>query len=184
MMVPSYDQSHCDALPQRQKPRSLALFGAGTADATSATRQMRLEPVVKLFRKTCWVSRCCPHYLQNPAKLLPVECWAGIGENDPMCTPSRSKRLLPAQALAGLHGVKQQLLNATAGKIPEYLVLATVATAVRLARKEAAPHEVMSARVLDMVRLGLTSLVQKQGKPDTSLLLQKQFAGGGHGRPE
>jgi hypothetical protein len=50
-------------------------------------------------------------------------------------------------------------------------VLATAVAAVRLARWEAAPAEVLSARVLDLVRASLKASAQKSWKPDTGLVL-------------
>jgi len=83
----------------------------------------------------------------------------------------KQKPILSAQALDGLQDAKRQIMEAVTGKVPERLVLATAVAAVRLARWEAVPAEVLSARVLDLVRATLKASSQKSWKPDTGLLL-------------
>jgi hypothetical protein len=96
-----------------------------------------------------------------------------------MTDPTKAEPLLTAQAIGSLQSAKQQLVDAAAGKIPERLVLATVEAVVRLARKEAA-GEVLSERVLELVRRSLTALGRQKWKPDTALLLKRREEGG-HG---
>jgi hypothetical protein len=60
-----------------------------------------------------------------------------------------------------------------AGKVPEQLVLATVAACVRLARRGAAPEEAQSERIVAMVGESMKSLAQESRKPNTTLLLHK-----------
>ena len=93
----------------------------------------------------------------------------------------KRKPLLTARALNGLQDAKQQILEAVAGKVSERLVLATVGSAVRLARREAAPAEVLSKRVCELVQDALVALAQRHWKPDTALVLQKRLGKGGHG---
>jgi hypothetical protein len=97
-----------------------------------------------------------------------------IGENLPMNDLSNRKPLLTARGLADLQNAKQQIVDAAAGKVPEGLVLATALAAVRLARREATPQEVLSERVVELVRQSLKALAQQKGKPETALLLQKR----------
>lgn len=88
-----------------------------------------------------------------------------------MQNPLRRRPILNGQALDGLQDAKQQIMETVTGTVPERLVRATTVAAVRLARWEAAPSEVLSARVLDLVRATLKSSAQKSWKPDTGLLL-------------
>jgi hypothetical protein len=92
-----------------------------------------------------------------------------------MCEPLQRKALLTAQAIKGLKNAKQQIMAAAAGKVRERLVLATAQAAVRLARREAVPAEVISERALELARETLQQLAQQKWKPDTALLLQKRF---------
>jgi hypothetical protein len=97
-----------------------------------------------------------------------------------MSEPLQRKPILTAQAVGDLHKAKRQILAATGGKVPEPLTLATAQAAVRLARQEAMPAEVLSERVLELVRQTLISLAQQKWKPDTALLLHKRRKEGGH----
>jgi hypothetical protein len=60
--------------------------------------------------------------------------------------------------------------------MPDGLVLATVAAAVRLARREATPAEILSERALELVRESLQAIAQRKWKPETALLLRKSLA--------
>lgn len=101
-----------------------------------------------------------------------------------MAKPLQREPILTAQALDGLLRDKQHLLAAAAGQVPEQLVLATAAAAVRLARREAAPAEVLSERVVTLVRHSLRAIAQKKWKPDTALVLHRSRKEGGHGLPQ
>jgi hypothetical protein len=98
-----------------------------------------------------------------------------------MSRPLSRKPILGHEALAALAGARQQLFDAASGNVPEPLARATLAVAVRLARREAAPADVLSAPVLQLVRHGLKALAQGQWKPATALLLLKHNKEGGHG---
>jgi hypothetical protein len=89
--------------------------------------------------------------------------------------------LLKAQAVSDLRHAKQEILEAVAGKVPERLVLATVGAALRLARREATPAEVLSKRVCGLVRDSLMALAQEKWKPDTALVLLRRLGEGRHG---
>lgn len=84
------------------------------------------------------------------------------------------KPILNARSLDGLR-------DAVAGKVPEGLLMTTVGLAVRLARNEAAPAEVLPERILELVRQTLKGLPRHQGKPDTALWLHRRLGEGGHG---
>jgi hypothetical protein len=88
---------------------------------------------------------------------------------------SNRKPLLSAEALNNLHKAKRQIVDAAHGKVPEHLVLATAVAAVRLARKEAVLTEVLSERVVELVRESLKALAQQKWKPETALLLKKHL---------
>lgn len=94
-----------------------------------------------------------------------------------MTRPSR-RPLVTAAGLCDLQSAKQQLVDAAAGKMRERLVRATVAAAIQLARKEAAPADVLPRRVLVLVRQSLKALSQQPWKADTALLLKKRLDGG------
>ena len=93
-----------------------------------------------------------------------------------MSEPLKRKPLLSAEAINGLCSAKQQILDGAVGKMPERLVLATVAAAVRLAGREARPGEVLSDRVIELVRESLQAIAQHKWKPETALLLKKRRA--------
>jgi hypothetical protein len=97
-----------------------------------------------------------------------------------MSESMQRKPILTAQAVGGLHKAKRQILAAAVGKVPEPLTLTTMQAALRLARHEAEPAEVLSERVLELVRQTLMSLAQQKWKPDTALLLHKRRKEGGH----
>lgn len=88
---------------------------------------------------------------------------------------------LAARAFDDLQNAKQQILDAAAGKLPERLVLATAAAALRVAQRQAVPAEVMPERVVELARETLKGLAQHQWRPDTILLLQKHHGKGRHG---
>ena len=91
-----------------------------------------------------------------------------------MSDSSTRKPLLNAAAMNDLHKAKRQIMDAAHGKVPEQLMLATAIAAVRLARREASPAEVLSERVVELVRKTLKDLAQQKWKPDTALLLQNR----------
>jgi hypothetical protein len=97
-----------------------------------------------------------------------------------MSEPLQRKPILTAQAVGDLHRAKRQIMAAVVGKVPEPLALATMQAALRLACDEAEPAEVLSERVLELVRQTLMSLAQQKWKPDTALLLHKHRKEGGH----
>jgi hypothetical protein len=90
------------------------------------------------------------------------------------------KPILSARAVQDLQKVKEQFADGVPGKVPERLVLATLDAAVRLARNEATAPEVLSERVLELVRESLMALAQQKWKPDTALVLQKRAREGRH----
>src|SRR5262249_47178775 len=94
-----------------------------------------------------------------------------------MCNQLHRERILTAQAINDLHSSKQQILDATAGKLPERLVRSTAAAAARLARREASPADVLSQRVLLLVGTSLKAMARRQWKPDTALWLRARRAG-------
>jgi hypothetical protein len=96
-----------------------------------------------------------------------------------MSEPLPRKPLLTAEALNDLQHAKRELMNAAVGKMPEQLVLVTAAAAVRLARREATPREVLSARIVELVRQTMKAMAREKWKPDTALLLQKRRKEGG-----
>jgi hypothetical protein len=89
-----------------------------------------------------------------------------------MCEALPRKPVLTSQALGGLRQAKPQILDAAASRVPERLVLAAAVAAVRLARREAAPAEVLSERVIELVRDSLKALARGKWKPETALLLE------------
>jgi hypothetical protein len=91
-----------------------------------------------------------------------------------MPDPLKQQPLLSAEAMGGLHKAKRQIMDAAQARVPERLLLATATAAVLLARKEATPREVLSARVVELVRESLKALAQQRWKPDTALLLKKR----------
>src|SRR5262245_13517219 len=102
-----------------------------------------------------------------------------------MAQPRQRKPILNLQDIHDLRKAKQQIMDAVVGKVPDQLALATVQAAVRLARREAAPHEVLSERVLALVRQSLMALRQQKWKVDTALLLlRKRLGEGEHGLSE
>ena len=94
----------------------------------------------------------------------------------PMHKPLPRKPILAERAIDGLMHAKQQILDAVGGKVPERLMRATTLAAVRLARQEVAPADVLSERVVQLVGESLLALAQRKWKPDTALLLHE------HGR--
>ena len=98
-----------------------------------------------------------------------------------MSDPHQRQPVLTAEALQGLQQAKEQIVHAAAGKLPEQLVLATVESVVRLARREAVPGKVLPERVAALVRSTLKALAQQPWKPDTALRLRKRGEEGGHG---
>jgi hypothetical protein len=90
-----------------------------------------------------------------------------------MCDTRPRPPLLSPQALHGLQQAKQQIIDAAVGRIPEPLVEATAEAAVRVARKEAVPAEIMSERALELARETLRGLAHEKWKPDTALKLRK-----------
>jgi hypothetical protein len=103
---------------------------------------------------------------------------------NPMSDAVKRKPLLAPEAMNELYQSKQQIRDAVLGKLPERLVRATVGTAVRLARREAKPEEVLSERVVELVRERLKALARERWKPDTALLLHRGLGEGGHGLSE
>jgi hypothetical protein len=89
--------------------------------------------------------------------------------------------VLTTSALEALRHVRPQLLDAAAGRMSERLVLVTVGAAVRLARREAQPGEVLPKRVVDLVCESLKDLAHKKWKPDTMLSLDRRHGKGRHG---
>src|SRR5262249_29033687 len=94
-----------------------------------------------------------------------------------MSEQRQRKSLLNDQAMRDLRHAKRQIMDAIVGKVPDQLALATVQAAVRLARREAAPREVLSKRVLALVRQSLMALRQQKWKVDTALLLLNRHIG-------
>jgi len=92
-----------------------------------------------------------------------------------MSAPSKGQPILAAGAFNDLQKAKREILEAVVGKVPDSLLLATALAAVRLARRQAAPGEVLSDRVLDLVRESLKGLSQPNWKPETALLLKKRL---------
>src|SRR5262245_13531111 len=90
-----------------------------------------------------------------------------------MSKPSNRKPVLSLRALGGLRAAKQEIMDAAVGKMPQGLMLATVAAVVHLARRAAVAEEVLSERVLELVRESLKCLAQQKWKLDTALLLKK-----------
>jgi len=92
--------------------------------------------------------------------------------------------MVTAQAVGELRQAKQQIMASVTGRVPGCLALATVQAAVRLARREAAPAEVLSERVVELVRQSLAALAQTKWKLDTALLLQQRRKEGGRDLPQ
>jgi hypothetical protein len=88
--------------------------------------------------------------------------------------------ILTAPVVDRLREAKQQIVDAVAGRVPERLVLVTVAAAVSLARENATAADVLSERVLRLVQVSLKALGQKKWKPDTALLLHRGAKESGH----
>jgi hypothetical protein len=99
-----------------------------------------------------------------------------------MGKPLQRTPILPEQAITRLHQAKQEIIEAARARVPERLAAATALAAVRLARREASPGDVLSDRVCALVRASLKALAQGKWKPDTALLLQKRREEGGHER--
>jgi hypothetical protein len=85
------------------------------------------------------------------------------------------KPILTAQGVKDLHQVRQQIIDAAVGKVPDRLLVATAVAAVRLARNEATPREVLSERVVELVQQSLKALAQRKWNPDTALMLHKRL---------
>lgn len=98
-----------------------------------------------------------------------------------MFEASLRQPLLSVEAIRGLRAAKADILDAVVGKVPERLVRLTAGAAARLARREAPPTDVLSERVLELVRLCLEAAPPERWKPDTALLLQRTLVRGGHG---
>ena len=98
-----------------------------------------------------------------------------------MAKAMHHKPILTAQALGKLRQAKEQILDATAGRVPERLVLATVSVSLGLAREEAVADTILPARVAELVRASLAALAQHKWKPDTALKLERPQGGEGHG---
>ena len=98
-----------------------------------------------------------------------------------MSKPSKRQPLLTAERIADLRHAKQQLVTAAAGKVPERLVLAAAVAAVRVARRQTLPAELVSERVVELARETLKSLALQPWKPGTVLLLKGHHGDGQHG---
>ena len=85
---------------------------------------------------------------------------------------ARPKSVMPAAALENLGAVRQQILDAAAGRMPERLVQVTMALAVRAARDDTGLTEALPDGVGDLVRDMLLDLAQQKWKPDTVLKLR------------
>jgi len=96
-----------------------------------------------------------------------------------MTKPSHRKPLLTAQAINELQNAKRQIMAGAVGRVPEPLLLATAQAAVRLARGQARPSDVLSERVVALVRRSLKALAQQKWTPDTALSLDKCRKEGG-----
>jgi len=91
-----------------------------------------------------------------------------------MSDSSQRKPLLNLAAMKDLSEAKRQILDAAHGRVPEPLLLATALAAVRLSRREAALADVLSERVVELVRESLKAIAQQKWKPDTALMLHKR----------
>jgi hypothetical protein len=98
-----------------------------------------------------------------------------IDENEFMCKHLQRKPILTDQAIKELRRAKLEIIDAVLDKVPERLVLTTARAAVKLARCRARPQEVLSERVVHLVRATLKDLAQKTWKPETALLLKKRL---------
>jgi len=98
-----------------------------------------------------------------------------------MSKPLSREPILSLEAIAALQNARLQILDAVAGKVPKRLTRTTVGAAVRLARREATPEQVLSGPVLYLVLHSLMTLSQDKWKPSTALLLRKRGKEGGHG---
>jgi|SRR6516165_3790558 hypothetical protein len=93
-----------------------------------------------------------------------------------MCEHLQRKPIVADQAIKDLRRAKLEIIDAALGKLPEQMVLATATAAVRLARRQASPQEVLSERVIHLVRATLKDLAQHKWKPDTALLLKRRLS--------
>jgi hypothetical protein len=83
----------------------------------------------------------------------------------------RKQPILDVAAMARLAEARQQILEATADRIPERLLWETVAVALELVQHEAI-ETVLPERVAKLVRASLAALAQQKWKPDTALRLR------------
>lgn len=86
-------------------------------------------------------------------------------------------RVLPVEGLRALQGAKQQIQDATVGKLRKQLILDTVRAAIECAREGKALSEVLSPNVAALVRKTLTGLDPELAwKPDTVLKMADSLA--------
>ena len=135
----------------------------------------------------CRLSTCSfTEGLQNMGCVLaappvPDRFWVAsrwcLRENQPMAGPLPNLCLiLPAEGMQSLLGQKWQVLEEASGKLPERLLHGTVQTVMRLTHQQA-DTEVLSPRVLELVRQVLHGLKTRPLKADTALILSGRLPG-------